>query len=1145
FVRRNKLINFFSTRNFKVRELLHTINAYKANYDSIKTDYLTIKRLLSTQLKCKLTLLELYKEIQLIDTKLSFSVSGYEDNLFYQDLQEYISKLCQLIHYFRDFETDDNILKKENRKNWTDLKADLILSSKENLIKVLSLLELIEHPSQLFYQKQIDISDIILLKNNIELIISMFYAIYKDKDILNVLNSWKENKYPDINFVKSLCEGKSYLENLNNNKWNIFEGMDLSISESLKENLNLYSKYKTIFKYLIPSWWKAKSRINGILNTYNFEICNENLQKIINKTDLTLQYNKLNRLINQDLAFIKPCKNNTPQEILRLLDISIKYFDSFKLFNNSCLNNILNNTEKIYNPETYKDFTELLQAIQNYNATHDQILSMINSLHSLFTDKFINLIIENINNIEPSKILINNILSGIDKFEDIKNFDNLYNSLNETQLHLLKSLVSNFDLQSDGIEEQWQKSIKNSFLICWLNNEEIKHPQLKDYNYQELQELGSEFTQKNFEEILTKINEILNFLTQIYNLIDKISYAFEDSFIIEFKELLVDNKKLNVFIEKFANCFADFDDLIKMDNIESEINNLHSLLLDQLKNLWPISTNNLDQKWESSIRKSFYEKWISEIESKHPELISVTDNSNNELVEALKIDYYKKLKANKENIHNKIKEQLKKLPETDKVRGAVKLKDLEYQVNKKRRLWSLRQLMKEYSNTHILEMLPCWLMSPDAVSSVMPFLEGLFDVVIFDEASQCTPEYALPSVIRAKQIIVAGDEKQLPPLNIFHTSLDEDFEDEISTEAQSLLCLAKAIYPVYLLSWHYRSDFEELINFSNHAFYNGKIQIAPNVKTDISQAVIEWKNVKDGLWTKNCNKKEAFEIVEYLKTLIINNPEHLTIGIVTFNATQQNLILDLIEKKESEDENFAKALASIKIQDLDNQLFVKNIENVQGDERDIIIFSIGYSKNYQGQVIANFGLLNRSGGENRLNVAISRARKKVVVFCSVDPDIFDVSKSKNEGPRLFKQYLHYAKSVSNANKTIIKSILNEINPEFEIALTELKNEYNAKFQQEVYEKLTQKGYKVELNVGCSDYKIDLAVYSQKNPGEFILGIECDGPNYYKAASARSRHITRKEFLKNKGWNIKQIWSRNWWLNSDKELNYIIEIINNS
>jgi superfamily I DNA and/or RNA helicase len=406
----------------------------------------------------------------------------------------------------------------------------------------------------------------------------------------------------------------------------------------------------------------------------------------------------------------------------------------------------------------------------------------------------------------------------------------------------------------------------------------------------------------------------------------------------------------------------------------------------------------------------------------------------------------------------------------------------------------------------------------------------LFDIVIYDEASQIPIEYTLPSLYRAKRFVVAGDEKQLPPTDFFKASFDEDEEiDDINVK--SLLELCKGKCPAVLLSFHYRSKYEELIEFSNYAFYNGKIAVSPNKETGCPFEFIR----VNGIWENRKNYKESETVVEKVYELLKEDHKK-SIGIITFNAEQRDLIYEMLDKKSLEDEEFRKLYEkslNLKKDGEDLGLFVRNIENVQGDERDIIIFSIGYARDKDGKLRYNFGPLNKAGGENRLNVAITRAKEKIIIVSSIDPEELNVENTQNEGPKLFKRYLQYAKAIANNDKVNAEIILDTL-----CKINEVKRLYfDSPFEEEVYNELIKRGYIVDTQVGCSRYRIDLAI---KHPKEdkYILGIECDGATYHSSRSAKERDLYRQKFLEMKGWKIIRIWSRNWWKNKEKEIERI-------
>lgn len=1090
--------------------------------------------LLETNVTCGLTITQLLEYNAEINNDKTITLSGYENNLTYNDLDNCIATLCQLIKLLQNHETDNNILIIKNRTNWSEKKIDMKGYCENIFNDIIKNSNDIELNTSKIKDLGLNLND---LRDNSQLIkdsIELCTAIQTCNKIYTNLKKWEKALFPQLNYASTYEEANEYINSLNNNRWNIFKDLDYDTSENLFNNLKTYTKTQNFLKFLIPGWWKAKKSINNILKQFGLEITTENLGKTIEKAGLTYQYSKLQQIIKYDLAFLKIDETQKEYDIVNDLKIILPFFNTFKDYNNSILRII----------GTFDNIDHLksrLNTANEYIQSLNDCLNSLQKLQTILSEDFLNDLICKLNNNDSLSNHATKMLNDIKCLDSIISLDKLYYSLTETQHFILDSLMKKFNIQSNDLETVWKDSIRSSFLISWLNQEKLKHPDLNSISSEELLLLSKVETTTKFETTLSNIEKLIVNKRKLHTCISELSSDFNETFINNYLNETNDANKIKSLSECILQLTNDTDNLIKMDTIKESLSSTQRYLLEEVSKKCDRTSIYLSDRWNNTIIKSYLEMWLKSVEEDYPVLTSISTRKHETLVNKLKDDYNKKLITTKNYIHALLETKLKKLPATDSIRGSIKLKDLEYQVNKKRQLWPLRKLMDIYGKSIILELMPCWLMSPESVSSVMPYEHNLFDLVIFDEASQCPQEYALPSIVRSKQIIISGDEKQLSPLNIFHTSIEEEYEDEVASEAQSLLDLAKAIYPTYLLNWHYRSKYEELINFSNHAFYNGKIQIAPNAETEIKPPAIEWIEVKDGLWIKNTNKAEAQSIVDYISKIIKKNGTSQSIGIITFNTTQQNLILDLIDKKEIEDPSFAKALAIIKQEDLDKQLFVKNIENVQGDERDLIIFSIGYSRDFQGKVLANFGLLNRAGGENRLNVAISRARERIVVFCSVFPEDFKVDNSKHNGPKLFKNYLEYSLSSSKGFKEKTSCILQSINPHRSDSNN--KNTFYNSFEQEIYEELTSKGFKVKTQVGSSDYKVDLAISDPNDSTKLILGIECDGTNYYNSNSARSRNITRKEFLALKGWNIEHIWSRNWCKNRKDVINQIVDKIN--
>ena len=478
--------------------------------------------------------------------------------------------------------------------------------------------------------------------------------------------------------------------------------------------------------------------------------------------------------------------------------------------------------------------------------------------------------------------------------------------------------------------------------------------------------------------------------------------------------------------------------------------------------------------------------------------------------------------------------------------GSPENKDYLYQISKKQNFWPIRKTMDVYGD-YIFKLFPCWLLSPENVSTILPLQKNMFDVVLFDEASQVFIENTIPSIFRGNRIVVAGDAKQLRPTTTFmkrymgaNIDDDVDFSTQAALEVESLLDLAVARFNSANITYHYRSQNEELIDFSNMAFYEGKLQIAPNVSKNIKHKPIE-RVLVDGKWRDRKNLEEAKAVVELTKQILKTRKNNETIGIITFNVDQEIAIEDLFDKECFKDESFRSAYIreTNRIEDgEDMSLFVKNLENVQGDERDIIIFSIGYARNEFGKVNATFGSLSNEGGENRLNVAITRAKKKIYVVTSIEPEELKVENAKYAGPKLLKSYLTYVRAVSNGNADEVNSILSSFN---QLPSTNVLPIGILPIEKQIQNKLTKLGYNAEINLGNSNSKISVAVYDKKKD-VYLLGIETDQTVISSSSSTLERDVYRNQFLKSKGWKIFRVWSRDWWHNASSVTSAIVKEI---
>lgn len=739
---------------------------------------------------------------------------------------------------------------------------------------------------------------------------------------------------------------------------------------------------------------------------------------------------------------------------------------------------------------------------------------------------------------------------GIEELYNIYKEDIRLNILDSPYLEPLlkmymdkKALVSEEDLVQLGValNHQTNKDLLIKLndgrwwsLIYWLK-----------YNKNKKQEEGNQRKFAKREELIKK--DLMKLSKSIRRFIESLDFI---------KNLLIEKEQINLLTLILKK--ESLKDYIKRVEFALENYDEFRELVSGLSRLKETESDLVKYAYANSQDKSHYMTVLKSI----PEFSILIQINTIERSEKLELDQYKDFSLLQGEVNKLMMQKQRLVPEyiiatwNNKLYNSLNIhkskeKELRRQAAKKRVLWPLRKYLSDFSDI-LFDLFPCWLLSPETVSEIMPLINGMFDLIIFDEASQLFIESAIPALYRSKAIVVAGDDKQLRPSSTFKVRLDEDAEvDNIETaaalEEESLLDLAKVSYDYVNLNVHYRSKYEELINFSNYAFYNGRLEVSPNLlRSDSIEKPIERIKV-EGKWIDRTNREEAEKVVSLVEEIFKNRKEKETIGIITFNVSQKDLIDDMLDNRASEDQEF-KNLYHAELQRLegneDMSLFVKNIENVQGDERDIIIFSTAYAKNENGKLLVSFGSLSQDGGENRLNVAVSRAKKKTYVVTSIEPEELNVHDSKNNGPKLFKKYLQYAREVSAGNKDGVDILLNSL---IDTSHTRnLQKTFDSDFEAEVYEKLRGLGYAVDTQVGVSGYRIDLAVYDEKT-SRYVLGIECDGTSYHTSKTARERDIHRQRYLESRGWKILRIWSKDWWSDWQKEIdkieNYLKKEIN--
>ena len=453
---------------------------------------------------------------------------------------------------------------------------------------------------------------------------------------------------------------------------------------------------------------------------------------------------------------------------------------------------------------------------------------------------------------------------------------------------------------------------------------------------------------------------------------------------------------------------------------------------------------------------------------------------------------------------------------------------LRREIHKKRRHLPLRQLLKRAGNA-VLRTKPVFMMSPISIAQYLEPGGIEFDVLLIDEASQVRPVDALGAIARAKQIIVVGDDKQLPPTRFFDRIVgdadvdDSDPEGFLASDLESILGLCSAQnVPNRMLRWHYRSRHHSLIAVSNREFYDNKLYVVPSPVEGGSDLGLRFHHVSHGVFDRGrsaSNAAEAKVVAQAVMQHAGRSPSS-TLGVGTFSVAQRDAVLDELELLRRDQEELEDFFSLKKAE----PFFVKNLETIQGDERDVIFISVGYGRDSAGSMSMGFGPLSASGGERRLNVLITRARQRCEVFSSMDAEDIDLRRTSHRGPQALKTFLSYAKTGDFDRPEVTG------------------RGYDSPFEEEVAKAVRQSGFDVTPQVGEAGFFIDLAVNDPERPGRYLLGIECDGASYHSSRSARDRDRLRQEMLEARGWIMHRIWSSDWFHRPRAQLHKVLAAI---
>jgi len=446
-----------------------------------------------------------------------------------------------------------------------------------------------------------------------------------------------------------------------------------------------------------------------------------------------------------------------------------------------------------------------------------------------------------------------------------------------------------------------------------------------------------------------------------------------------------------------------------------------------------------------------------------------------------------------------------------RVRDHSEMELLLHESNKQRSHLPIRQLLRR-AGLATRALKPCFMMGPRSVAQYLDPTAITFDLLVIDEASQMKPADAIGAVARVQQVVVVGDPKQLPPTSFFDrlNSADEEEDEFALGTSESILDAMIPIFTARRLRWHYRSRHEALIAFSNRSFYDNNLLLFPSPGSSNGDLGVIFHRIDDGCFSDQVNPTEALAVAKRVEELLSKDPT-LSLGVATMSAKQRDQIEGTIDRLAKDNPTFNRALA--KNAELYEKIFVKNLESVQGDERAVMLISCTYGPSeIGGRVFQRFGPINSDVGWRRLNVLFTRSRNRMEIFSSMKSSDIIASETSSRGVIAFRQFLHYAET---KNFEPGHTTGRPPDSDFEIAVSRL---------------LAEHGFECEYQVGAAGFFIDLAVKHPKEPGRYIMGIECDGATYHSAKSARDRDRLRQEILESLGWNIRRIWSTDWFEN---------------
>ncbi len=623
-------------------------------------------------------------------------------------------------------------------------------------------------------------------------------------------------------------------------------------------------------------------------------------------------------------------------------------------------------------------------------------------------------------------------------------------------------------------------------------------------------------------KVVLLLPELQRWLENYQQSKDRLNNLFDNEWITPLERLPIKN---------FLQTIEDMISSANKDGLEKWISyQRYARQLKELGQEWFLvaTRNNVLENPIALFARALWSAWLDVYYEQKTELQNFAVKDHERIIKQFKELEHLILQKNASRILEMYAPELKKTMK----QGGYQERQLVHQSQLKMKHKPIRKLVKEIGG-QLLGYKPCWMISPLTLSSYIPYGSLEFDVVIFDEASQMRVEHALGAIARSKQVLIFGDENQLPPADFFDVSSDvNDDDNQFSNDYESILNATKEILPGAncLLSYHYRSKYEDLISFSNHYVYDDRLTTFPN--PDKSHKAVQFEFVENGSFDggnggSRKNDIEAQRVVEVCIKKVLEEPDK-SLGVISFSKSQEVAIRDALQAYLKNNPQYQSKLDETS--DSPTPFFIKNLESVQGDERDIIVLSVGYGRDKRtGEIYNRFGPINGPHGYRRLNVAVTRAKEQIICVSSIkSSDIRNAEGSR--GAYLLQRYLEYAE---RGVASLAASLLVQDQKGIEL---------DSPFEEEVERSLQARGYKVHRQVGASGFKIDLAIINPKNDQEYILGIECDGASYHSSYSARMNDRIRQDILDRLGWKLYRIWSQHWISHKEDIIEDIIKTI---